>query len=272
MLRCHWQDTVPVLEASPFEPEDSIMHQAEEYKASLPDIDLVDSTVLSPEEAVKEAARLNAENAIRVAGTLGRPMLVPSQSARSQAGTRQLPMQKPSDWSSDAQPSGLPGRKAAQNWNLKTIEQNLMGGGTSTDGASMGRMDVPAKYVPPAKTGLVMPMGTRGETAAEARAFLRKLSSKSNQKPQFQAKVRDFDKSWRAPSDPQAAADVQKVSRISERDLEQQMLLPSNAQKDGRGSEAGTAGNVLPLQDNDDRRSDNRGARKVLLLQCVQLF
>lgn len=68
MLQCSWQNSLPVLATIPFEQGSNIPEQAAAYKQNHAD-DLPDSVVLSPEEAMQEAAKLNAEKAIRMAAT-----------------------------------------------------------------------------------------------------------------------------------------------------------------------------------------------------------
>ena len=66
MLRCSWQETVPVLETVPFEQGSNIPSQSAAYRETH-DLDIFESTALSAEEALREAARLNAEKAISIA-------------------------------------------------------------------------------------------------------------------------------------------------------------------------------------------------------------
>lgn len=66
MLRCSWQDTLPVLETVPFEQGSNIPSQSAAYRETH-DLDIFESTALSAEEALREAARLNAEKAISIA-------------------------------------------------------------------------------------------------------------------------------------------------------------------------------------------------------------
>ena len=133
MLRCLWSDSQPSLEVIAPEQGLSIPEQAAMFRANNPMDDLMESTVLSPEEALREVARMNAESAIRIASSSSafackksprmqkQPLLdVQSNKARPITG---YPM--------DAYPSQKPTKPAndtPMHSERASIEQVLLGG------------------------------------------------------------------------------------------------------------------------------------------------
>ena len=182
MLRCSWQNTLPMLETVPFEPGSDIPSQAVAYRQSHPDLDMFDSSPLSPEEALHEAAKLNAETAISIAERVA----AETQSAPTKARHGNAESWEPADRSNPVpqhpQPAeGTVAGPAPTDARAAIEEQLLSGAGYSPIRQAASEawpaqnetFNANAQFSSALESGrpAVMPEGMKGPPKEEARAL-----------------------------------------------------------------------------------------------------
>ncbi len=182
MLRCSWQETLPVLETVPFAEGSDIPSQAAAYSESHPDLEIFESVPVSTEEALREAARLNAEKAISIAersSAAVAPLPETQNEAAQPQGSVERAQAAPQGFqtmpSADAKLPALDRRTA--------IEQQLMSGAgepklqatishTLPEGSHDFTYSSSAENAPQIqKIAATMPEGRRAPPQAEARAL-----------------------------------------------------------------------------------------------------
>ena len=195
MLRCSWQNTLPTLETVAFEPGSDICSQAAAYRQSHPDLDMIESSPLSPEEALLEAAKLNAEKAISIAAhasAAASTQLAPTkaeqgkESQKLAEGSDGVPQRPPSAEYAVARPTPNDARAA--------IEEQLMSGAGYSPPRQAGSGAWPSNSDPftantqvgsaldPSWRAAAMPEGRKGPPKSEARA-LSLLGRKQTNRP-----------------------------------------------------------------------------------------
>ena len=198
MLMCSWQDTRPLLETVPFEMGGNIASQVAVYKQSHPELDMFDSTALSSEEALLEAAKQNAEKAISIAEGA-------SAAAGSQAAPQKAQQSKAESWQpaerrnqppqlqQPQKAEGITARPAGNHARTAIEDQLIFGAGSSSirqagseirpaEKKQFAANSLSSNAFDPSKIAAAMPQGRKGPPKAEARA-LSQLGKKQTTRP-----------------------------------------------------------------------------------------